>query len=375
MNDRIPVTIITGFLGAGKTTLLSNLIKDADDLRFAIVVNEFGEVSIDDTILKQHSTEGQFEFHNIPHGLLAYGGDARFSDTLLALKERRYAIDHVLIETSGLAVPAAVIEVLQSEALRNHFVLDATLDVIDTPHFLSPDFLGNNIGEGAKDISSLGEVFQYQLECSDVVVLNKIDDLDEDTLLTVEKSLRRSSPSLRFIELAYHGKLDKNLALGLHLNQSTDQLHNYRLARSASDHVHRNGHEHSGLGPHEHGLATHQHVHDHDPGWVSFALHSHDIQDGPLLQDALQRIASSEQMLRVKGTAFLSGSNGLVIIQGVRSRIEIHVEETVVVGGKGQRRLEKQKNAHHSQLVFIGYHLDRANVAAKLEEFTSTHWH
>jgi cobalamin biosynthesis protein CobW len=370
MNDRIPVTIITGFLGAGKTTLLSNLIKDAEDLRFAILVNEFGEVSIDDAILKKHANPGQFEFHNIPHGLLAYGGDARFSDTLLALKERRSTIDHVLVETSGLAVPTAVIEALQSKELSSSFVLDATLDVIDTPHFLSPEFLEDEGGSTA----SLQEVFRCQLECSDVVVLNKIDDLEEDALFTVEKNLRCQSPSLRFIELAYHGKLDRNLALGLHLNQSTAQLSNYRMARSSSSHTHRNGHEHSGLGPHEHGLSTHQHVHDHDPAWVSFALHAHDRQDGALLQEALQHIASSEQMLRVKGTAFLSGASEPVIIQGVRNRIEIHVEEKVAAGNKRTPRAEKHESAD-SELVFIGYHLDRENVVAKLEEFTSTHWH
>ncbi|PWT94691.1 MAG: cobalamin biosynthesis protein P47K [Candidatus Melainabacteria bacterium] len=373
MNDRIPVTIITGFLGAGKTTLLSNLIKDTEDLRFAIVVNEFGEVSIDDAILRQHGNATQFEFHNIAHGLVAYGSDSRFLDTLLALKERCSLIDHVLVETSGLAVPTGVIEVLQDQQLSNDFVLDATIDVIDTPHFLSPDFLEDRIVQGGERLSSLREVFQYQLDCSDVVVLNKIDDLEQEALHIVENNLRRRSPSLRFIELAYHGKLDKNLALGLRLNQSTVQLSNYRTTRSPAIHIHRDGHEHSGLGPHEHGLSTHQHVHDHDPAWVSFALHSHDRQDGSLLKSALQHIATSEQMLRVKGSACLSGVDSPALVQGVRNRIEVNAEQKVVSGNKTARRLDE--GAHESELVFIGYHLDRENVAAKLEEFTSTHWH
>jgi cobalamin biosynthesis protein CobW len=372
MNDRIPVTIITGFLGAGKTTLLSNLIKEADDLRFAIVVNEFGEVSVDDAILKFHGNSDQFEFHNIPHGLLAYGGDARFLETLLALKEQCSTIDHVLVETSGLAVPTAVIEMLQSKELASDFVLDATLDVIDTPHLLSSKFLDSNANLTDEHTEALRDVFLYQLECSDVVVLNKIDDLDKEALLTVENRLRRKSPALRFIELAYHGQLDKSLAIGLRLNESTVQSSNYRMTRS-STHAHRDGHEHSGLGPHEHGLSTHQHVHDHDPGWVSFALHSHDIQDSALLQDALGHIATTEQMLRVKGTAFLSGIHGPVLIQGVRTRIEVHAEEPVTAGKVQSSR--HSGSAHDSQLVFIGYHLKRENVVAKLQEFTTTDWH
>lgn len=372
MNEKIPVTIITGFLGAGKTTLLSNLIKEADDLRFAIIVNEFGEVSVDDSILKIHGNSDQFEFHNIPHGLLAYGGDARFSETLLALKERCSTIDHVLVETSGLAVPTAVIEMLQSKELAGDFVLDATLDVIDTPQFLSSNILDFSANRTDEHSESLQEVFQYQLECSDVVVLNKIDDLDKEDLLTVEDRIRRKVPALRFFELAYHGQLDKNLAIGLRLNESTVQSSNYRMTRS-STHTHRDGHDHSGLGPHEHGLSTHRHVHDHDPGWVSFALHSHDIQDSVLLHDALQHIATTEQVLRVKGTAFLSGMHGAVLIQGVRSRIELHAEEPVMAGKL--HSLKYPERTHDSQLVFIGYHLKRENVAAKLQEFTSTHWH
>jgi len=103
-------------------------------------------------------------------------------------------------------------------------------------------------------------------------------------------------------------------------------------------------------------------------------LHSHDRQEGALLQEALQHIASSERIFRVKGTAFLSGASEPVIIQGVRNRIEFLAKEKVAAGNKKAIRAEKHENAD-SQLVFIGYHLDRENVAAKLQEFTSTHWH
>jgi cobalamin biosynthesis protein CobW len=378
MIDRIPVTIITGFLGAGKTTLLSNLIKETDDRRFAIVINEFGETSIDNAILRKEQDGSQIEFHNVADGLLAYGGDCRFLETMLALKERSAVIDHVLIETSGLAVPTAVIEVLHLPDFRDYFVLDATLTIVDTPHFLSQGF--SNKGDVTDLETSLQEVFQLQLDCADVVILNKIDDLDQEKLLRAENELRRCSPTLRFIELAYHGKLEKSLALGLHLNESTSKKSDYRIARSPVTHSHRDGHDHSGLGPHEHGLLTHQHLHVHDPGWVTFALHSHDPQEKLALQEALSYLAKTEQLLRVKGMVYLNEEPA--IVQGVRTRIEISVEELVPTGAR-RHLTNRHHHAQHgeanrehgSQLVFIGYHLDRHEIAAKLGEFTARHWH
>lgn len=381
MIERIPVTIITGFLGAGKTTLLSNLIKDTGGQRTAVVINEFGEVSLDDAILKTKSNGAEVEIYNVSDGLLAYGSDDRFLEIMLKLKSRRREVDHVIVEMSGLAVPSAVIETLRSSKLIDCFVLDATLVVIDTPHLLlqeNPEYKTENRQEYG---ISLKEVLKLQLDCSDVVVLNKIDTLSERELLEAEKKIRRLSPDIRFIELAFHARLDRQLACGLKLNETSFQNRDHRVQVRHTPHKHEDGHNHSGLGPHVHGLATHQHLHDHDPGWVSFALHSHDLQEKASLLTGLENLANTEPLLRIKGTVQIDQFSSPVLVQGVRTRVEILSEELVAAGTHKGSRLTTHSHGHHhedepeSQLVFIGYHLDRDKVAAKLSKSTSRHWH
>src|SRR5271170_66425 len=140
MNQKIPVTTVTGFLGAGKTTLLSNLIKEKASRRFAVLVNEFGEVSVDGATLRKQSPEEGIEIHDLTNGLVAYGSDQMFAPAMLAISERAHSIDHVLIETSGLALPTAIMEALRQPELASRFILDATIAVVDTPLLLSGTF-------------------------------------------------------------------------------------------------------------------------------------------------------------------------------------------------------------------------------------------
>src|SRR5260370_42443491 len=102
---RVPVTVVTGFLGAGKTTLLSNLMKAAPERRLAVIVNEFGEGSIDGAMLRRAPQGDRVDIHDLPGGLVAYGGGRAFAALLRGLREPRNLIDHALIETSGLVEP------------------------------------------------------------------------------------------------------------------------------------------------------------------------------------------------------------------------------------------------------------------------------
>ena len=132
----LPVTIFTGFLGSGKTTLLASLLAAERDERFAIVVNEFGEVSVDDVLLQQARGAYHASVFKLTRGLIAYAGDD-FLATMLAISDDARLFDHVLVETSGLAVPTAVLEVLHSPALQERFIHDATLAIVDTPLLLA----------------------------------------------------------------------------------------------------------------------------------------------------------------------------------------------------------------------------------------------
>ncbi|MFC3531204.1 CobW family GTP-binding protein [Vogesella facilis] len=362
---RIPVTVITGFLGAGKTTLLSNLIRDSKQRRLAILVNEFGEVSIDGALLRNEGSGA--EIHDLANGLVAYDDDADFLPTMLALWQRRSVIDHVLIETSGLALPSAVMEQLQGEVLAPCFVLDATLAVVDTPLLLDGAF-GQPAGEARSIDAPVAELFELQLANADIVVLNKIDGLDDEALLAAESRVRALAPSIRFIELAHEARLDTRLTLGLHLHEPANSAHRHYgpvasmpglTMRPLANQGLLDGHSHSGLGAHSHGLATHKHFHEQDPGWQSFMIRSKEQQHPDTLRDAVAALARSEPILRVKG--FAPCAAGRLLIQAVRSRVEASIDPA--------------GTARQAQLVFIGYHPSRPRLLERLQQLTGTAWH
>ncbi|CAB3792799.1 CobW family GTP-binding protein [Pararobbsia alpina] len=343
----LPVTVVTGFLGAGKTTLLSNLLHETKGRRLAIVVNEFGEVSIDGALLRDHQRGTEVQVQDVANGLLAYGDDALFMPLMAQLHARRDLIDHVVIETSGLAVPTAVMERLQSDALlAERFVLDATLAVVDTPLLLTGQFdpvgvenaeshASTTLSATAATAASVAELFRLQINHADVVVLNKIDDLDKRALIEAETRIRRLAPNVRFIELAHRARLDTRLALGLRLHQPGEGRHSHARGATSSQVYTQvaslqaspvlsrrlDGHSHSGLAPHTHGLLSHKHFHEHDPGWQSFVLHSHAPQTEATLLAALAKTAQAEPVMRIKGFVHTAGDGRPVLIQGVRSRI------------------------------------------------------
>jgi cobalamin biosynthesis protein CobW len=368
MKQLIPVTIVTGFLGAGKTTLLRGLVERRQTRRLALLINEFGEISVDGAVVRDGvGDDPQVCIQDFPHGLIAYGDDVQFVPAMQAIAKRRAQIDHVLIETSGLALPTAVMELLQSAELADDFILDATLAVVDTPLLLSDQF-EHALGAGANPAATM---FDQQLEYADVVVLNKIDELDETALLLAETRVRQRAPKVRFLELAYRAQLDIRLALGLRLHQPTRTEHTHVYTPLATmpgpgtaplaAQSRLNGHAHSGLGAHSHGLATHKHFHEQDPGWLSFVLRSDAPQDARQLQDALLAVAKAEPILRSKGYIRLRDTDNAVLVQGVRARLTLQQD-----AGKPA--------AASSQLVFIGYHINRVNVAALLSERTGTAW-
>lgn len=380
--QRTPVTLVTGFLGAGKTTLLSNLLRVTLDRRLAIIVNEFGEVSVDGATLRGHGRGTEVEVHDLANGLVAYAEDKDFVPLMRSLRERASRIDHVLIETSGLAAPGAAAEALFGPELADDFVLDATLAVVDTPLLLAGAFDTGGAGAapdaatadaGTVDAGTrlpVTQLFERQIRDADVVVLNKIDDFDEETLLGAEERVRARAPQVRFLELAYGARLDTRLTLGLRLHEATAAApgHHHHHgpittmpgegAGVLADQRVVDGHSHDGLGAHIHGLSTHEHFHEADPGWQSFVLRSAAAQDGERVSAAVRAVALQEPILRAKGFAQLDHHHRLVL-QAVRGRVDARREHA---------------HGHESELVFIGYHPNRKRVAAMLTELTGAPW-
>ena len=382
---KIPVTIVTGFLGSGKTTLICSLLRKNPDRKLAVLVNEFGEVSVDGALLRSAGSECGVEIHDLPNGCMCCSVNDDFLPIMKALKERKHQIDHVLIETSGLALPQPVMSALAWPEIRGDFQLDAVLTVVDVPQLLAGSLEngkpvpGGDAPDAPTHAEAVGSILLQQLENADVVVLNKIDELSEDDLLHAENSVRSRAPKVRFMELAHHAQLDTRLCMGLHLHDGPlPPAHDHG---HGSPHHHHgpvqhtpgetdapledqhqfDGHVHSGLDAHEHGEHTHEHFHGHDPGWQSFVLRTPQPQDPERIKQALGEIAARQPILRAKGHVAVSGKHHALVLQAVRSRVQSHYDA-------------HDHAPHQSAVVFIGYHPNRTAVSEILHELTETQW-
>jgi cobalamin biosynthesis protein CobW len=379
---KIPVTIVTGFLGSGKTTLISGLLRKNPSRRLAVLVNEFGEVSVDGALLRAAGEECGAEIHDLPNGCICCTIKDDFLPVMSRLQKRKQEIDHVLIETSGLALPAPVMRALAWPEIRNDFQLDAVLAVVDTPQLLAGNLEKGNPIPGATEsgipehVNSVDLILNQQLENADVVVLNKIDNLSEDHLLNAENIVREKAARVRFLELAYQAELDTRLCMGLSLHEEPEVvLHGHEpghhhgpvqslpldVDRPLDDQQQFDGHTHTGLAAHHHGEHSHMHFHEHDPGWQSFILHSDEPQDPEKLKTAVKEASIHQPILRTKGFSSIQGKHHRLVVQAVRSRVQTYFEDT-------------HSHDHQSQLVFIGYHCRRDQTTELMRKLTGTEW-
>jgi cobalamin biosynthesis protein CobW len=381
---KIPVTIVTGFLGSGKTTLISGLLKKNPSRRLAVLVNEFGEVSVDGALLRAAGEECGVEIHDLPNGCICCTIKDDFLPIMSQLQKRKQEIDHVLIETSGLALPTPVMRALAWPEIRNDFQLDAVLAIVDTPQLLAGNLEkgqpipGASSAEVPEHVNSVDLILNQQLENADVVVLNKIDELAEEQLLTAEDIVREKAAKVRFLELAYHAELDTRLCLGLSLHEEPemfqlsdehDHHHHHGPVQSAPLDIDRpladqhqfDGHSHTGLASHDHSEHTHLHFHEHDPGWQSFVLHSSEPQDAEKLKAAVKEVSIDQPVLRAKGFASIESKHHRLVVQAVRNRVQAYFEEA-------------HSHDPESQLVFIGYHCRRDRTNELMNKLTGTVW-
>ncbi len=374
---KTPVTLVTGFLGAGKTTLINNLLGQVRDKRLAVIVNEFGDVSVDGSLLAQACEEGGTPLFEISSGCICCTVEELFVPRMKQIAAEKNKVDHILVETSGLALPLPVIMALGWRDLRNDYYLDALITVVDAPLVLEGSFAEAEASTSAAHQSSTGGIFRQQLEHADVVVLNKIDDLAEPDLIRAEELVREYCPKVRFLELAWGGELDPRLSMGLNLHGTPHghgghghHHHHHGPVHSApmpmdappADQSTFDGHQHGQLDSHEHSDETHQHFHAHDTGWQSFTLHTHQPQDAAKIKEAVKEVCSTEPILRAKGRVSVAGKDFPLVVQAVRTRVNAYFAR--VSSGSGD-----------SSLVFIGYHPQRGQAAAILSRITGTHWH
>lgn len=305
MADKIPVTVITGYLGAGKTTLLNRILSEKHDKNYAVIVNEFGEIGIDGALVVG-ADEDIFEMSN---GCICCSVRGDLIKTIDNLLKSARQIDNIIIETTGLADPAPVAQTfLQEEFVRSKTQLDAILTVVDAKHI-------------TVELEASREA-KEQIAFADILLLNKIDLVEDVDVL--KKQLRAINPIAKIFETK-----NSDIDLDLILSQNA-----FALDRTlVKDPEFLN--------------ASHHH-HHHDDDVQSFSLEA----DGPMdrqkfsmwMQWVLEHFGMD--MLRTKGIISFDGDDERFVVQGVHQLIE----------GVAQRPWgEDEKRV--SQLVFIGRNL------------------
>ena len=336
---RVPCTIVTGFLGAGKTTLIRHILANAQGRRLAVIVNEFGDVGIDGEILKGCGNTACPEENilELANGCLCCTVADEFVPALDAILAKG-GVEHIVIETSGLALPKPLVQAFHWPAIKSRVTVDGVVVVVD----------GAALADGrvAADLDALKrqraadlalehddpveEVFEDQIACADLVVLNKRDLLDDAGIKTALAAIASALPRSVKVLTVTDGKVDQALLLGLGV-ATEDDIANRRTRHDAEA------------------------EHDHDD-FDSFVVPIGEIDDPSMLAARVGALAEQFDVLRVKGFAAVADKPLRLLVQAVGSRVTHQYDRPWAASEPRQ-----------GQLVVIGLKgLDRAAVAQAL---------
>ena len=362
--DQIPVTVLTGYLGAGKTTLLNRILSGDHGKRYAVIVNEFGEIGIDNDLI----VESDEEIYEMNNGCVCCTVRGDLVRVVESLTKRKGRFDGIIVETTGLADPVPVAQTFfMDEDVRAKTRLDAVVALVDAKHL--PLRLKDS--REAED----------QIAFADVVLLNKTDLVSPEELAKIEATVRAINPHAIIhrtvradIDLARvldQGAFDLARVLDAdpEFIEAAEQSHDEHACGPDCDHEHHHhDHDHHAHDHHDHGHdhAGHDHAghdhHDHASPIHDITVTSVSLRGGELDQKKffpwIQALTQEQgpNILRLKGIIAFSGDPDRYVVQGVHMIIE----------GDHQRPW-RDNEPRESRLVFIGRNLDREALSAEFD--------
>ncbi len=344
--QKIPATVITGFLGSGKTTMIRNLLENANGKRIALIINEFGDLGVDGGILKGCGIEAcrEEDVIELNNGCICCTVADDFIPTMTKLLDRADRPDHIVIETSGLALPQPLVAAFNWPEIKTQVTVDGVVTVIDAAAVAEGRFADDHdkvdaqraADESLDHESPLEELFEDQIHAADLIVLNKADLIDAARLDHVKADVaERSTRRINMVPASF-GKLGAEVLLGLGVGTQDD------IANRKSHHEihHADGHEH-----------------DHDE-FESFVVEAGSVADPKAFTDKLKGIIADHDILRLKGFVDVPGKPMRLVVQAVGQRIEHYFD-----------RPWAKDETRATRLVVIGLHdIDQDAIAKAVKD-------
>ena len=339
--NRIPATVVTGFLGAGKTSLIQNLLRSANGRRLAFVINEFGELGIDRELILGCGIEGceEDDIVELANGCICCTVADDFLPSMKKLIERPEPPEHIVIETSGLALPKPLVQAFNWPEVKARATVDGVIAVIDAAAVASGRFADDPEAVAKQRAADpnldhenpLEEVYEDQLSCADLVILNKSDLVSPAELARVRSEIAAQlRTGVRVVE-SRHGDLPASALLGLMAAAEDD------LSSRPSHHDNEEDHDHE--------------------DFESFQVALPAIADPATLEARILKAVEKFGVLRVKGFVEVPGKPLRHVIQGVGPRLVRHFD-----------RPWKPGEARGGRLVVIGLKgLDRKGIEAEIK--------